>query len=159
MLLYNCKEIISFLFCFFFIVYMIGCAELDTGSSSKDTMPMALEQSNATSEDTTELQAEDYLLHTVKWNGESISIIAEWYTGDLQNWEMLAKHNPHLDPNKIYIGDTVQIPKKHLITTKPMTKEFVQSFYPEQQVPENEPKPETNEEEPELFGPKPFKDQ
>ena len=68
-----------------------------------------------------------YHYHKVRYPGESFSVIAEWYTGDVQNWPYLAKANPKLEPDNISIGATVLIPKNLLHTSKPMPKEFVEA--------------------------------
>jgi hypothetical protein len=96
-----------------------------------------------------------YYTHTVRWSGESVSIIAAWYTGDLQNWKILAQANPALNPNLIYPGIKVLVPENILKTHNPMPKDFVDSFYPKAKT-KAPPKPEegTKDEEPSLFGPK-----
>jgi hypothetical protein len=63
--------------------------------------------------------------HKVKYPGESLSIIAKWYTGDVKNWPFLAKVNPELDPNRITVGDKILVPNKLLHTQKPMPRSFV----------------------------------
>ena len=52
------------------------------------------------------------LVHTVRWKGESLSIIAKWYTGEAGNWRLLAEHNPLKDPDRIGIGDRIAIPDR-----------------------------------------------
>jgi hypothetical protein len=96
-----------------------------------------------------------YYTYTVKWSGESVSIIAAWYTGDLQNWKILAQANPALNPNLIFPGIKVLIPENIMKTHNPMPKEFVDSFYPKAKV-KAPPKPgeQKKDEEPSLFGPK-----
>jgi LysM repeat protein len=74
------------------------------------------------------LPAEDYFIHKVKWPGESLSIIAKWYIGRLKDWKLLAKHNPELNPNQIYVGDAIRIPKSRMQTQDPMPREFVEQF-------------------------------
>ncbi len=38
----------------------------------------------------------------------SISVsIAAWYTASWQNWRILARENPEIDPNRIEIGDEI----------------------------------------------------
>lgn len=71
-----------------------------------------------------------YFVHTVALPGESLSIIAKWYTGDLKNWETLAWHNPTINPNRIFKGDTIQIPRDLLVREDPMTQEFVDESQP-----------------------------
>jgi len=100
-----------------------------------------------------------YHVHTVKWPGESLSIISKWYTGDMENWRALARANPGLDPNRIHVGERVQIPLSILKTGEPMPRDFVASFEStrDEQAPPAEPSPPPpTEREPELFGPKGF---
>ena len=66
-----------------------------------------------------------YYYHRVKYSGETLSIIAKWYTGDADNWQALTKANPKLDPKRINVGDKIRIPKKILNTRKPMPRSFV----------------------------------
>lgn len=69
-----------------------------------------------------------YYLHKVRYSGETLSIIAEWYTGDVGNWRALAKANSRLNPNHIKIGTKIRIPKNLLRTQKRMPKHFVDTF-------------------------------
>ena len=64
-------------------------------------------------------------VHKVKWPGESLSIIAKWYTGDSKNWKALAKTNPDLNPNLIRIGDNIEIPQGLLKKDEPMPRYFM----------------------------------
>lgn len=106
-----------------------------------------------------------YFVHTVKYSGESVSIIAGWYIGDIMKWEALAAANPNINPNRIVQGNKIRIPEKMMIRKDPMPKEFVDSFYQQKGTvqkgtgkPKGQPPPppptETTEEEPALFGPK-----
>ena len=74
--------------------------------------------------------AEIYFTHTVKWTGESLSIIAAWYTGELENWKLLASANPELNPNLIRIGDEIRIPESLMVTTEILPFEFVAKYVP-----------------------------
>ena len=70
-----------------------------------------------------------YFMHTVKWQGESLSTIAAWYTGTVRNWRILAEANPQVtDPKRIPIGDKVRIPAKMLRTRETMPEGFVGSY-------------------------------
>jgi hypothetical protein len=70
-----------------------------------------------------------YFMHTVRWRGESLSIIAAWYTGTVRNGRILAEANPQVtDPNKIPIGDKIRIPAKMLRTRETMPQGFVGSY-------------------------------
>ena len=98
-----------------------------------------------------------YFVHTVKWRGESVSIIAGWYTGDIQNWKILKEHNPDINPNRIFEGNKIRIPENMMKTKTPMPKEFVDSFYPKQQRKDagrSSSQSSGEEKEPTLFGPK-----
>lgn len=95
------------------------------------------------------------LVHTVRWQGESLWIIAKWYTGDGRNWETIAEANPGLDPRRIDIDDTIQVPDYLLKTRDPLPKSYVAS------QSQSRPSDSTESEEPaednedlELFGPK-----
>ncbi len=109
-----------------------------------------------------------YYIHTVKLPDESISIIAKWFTSDLMKWEVLAKCNPTINPNRIFLGNKIRIPREIMTRQDPMTPEFVMESQPNaKKKTTNRPvQPETTppavqstpkpvvEEEPILFGPK-----
>jgi hypothetical protein len=63
--------------------------------------------------------------HTVRWPGETLSVIAKWYTGDTKNWVALARENPSVSPNKLKIGGAVQIPRELLTNTEPMPRSAI----------------------------------
>jgi iron uptake system EfeUOB component EfeO/EfeM len=65
--------------------------------------------------------------HQVRWEGETLSMIAKWYTGDSRNWKALAKVNPWLKPNNIFTGLKVKIPRQLLKNETDMPREFVLS--------------------------------
>jgi len=99
------------------------------------------------------------LVHRVRYPGESVSIIAGWYTGDIENWKVLAEVNPNLNPNVINEGMKINIPEFILKTREPMPREFVDSFYPKARskskgTGSRDPSPAPADEEPILFGPK-----
>ena len=71
------------------------------------------------------LPEDNPFVHKVKWPGESLSIIAKWYTGDSKNWKALAKANPDLNPNLIRIGDNIVVPQPLLKNGEPMPREFL----------------------------------
>jgi hypothetical protein len=95
--------------------------------------------------------------HSINWNGETLSIIAAWYTGNGKNWPALAKANPDLNPNLITWGDEILIPEQLLKTREPMPKAFVEHFYqkPKKESPRPKSQPiQTEKDELVLFGPK-----
>lgn len=103
-----------------------------------------------------------YYVHTVKFSGETVSIIAGWYLGDIMKYEALAAANPTINPSRIVVGNKIRIPEHLMIKKEAMPKEFVDSFYskgPGQKggKPKGQPAtppPTETEEEPALFGPK-----
>jgi len=62
--------------------------------------------------------------HKVRFKGESIGILAEWYTGDVTNWRRVVEINKNIDPQKIEIGDVILIPRDIIIRKEPLTEEF-----------------------------------
>ena len=81
-------------------------------------------------QETKPADAEIFFTHTVKWTGESLSIIAAWYTGELENWKLLAEANPELKPNLIRIGDEIRIPEGLMVTSETLPFDFVAKYVP-----------------------------
>ena len=69
-----------------------------------------------------------YFKHTVRWPGESLSLIARWYTGSSNNWRALARTNPSLDPNRIKPGDGIFIAPEALITREPLPQKVAAKY-------------------------------
>jgi hypothetical protein len=92
-----------------------------------------------------------YFVHTVKYQGETVSIIAAWYLGDKMRFDVLAAANPEITPTLIRAGMKIRIPENLMKTHELMPKDFVDSFYP--RPPKPSP-PEPPKEEPQLIGPK-----
>jgi len=65
--------------------------------------------------------------HTVKYRGETLSLISKWYTGDVLNWKQIHKLNPKIEEYKMQIGDTITLPIELVKTTNPLMKEYVQT--------------------------------
>lgn len=72
-------------------------------------------------------EAVEYFTHQVRLPGETLSLIAAWYTGSADNWQILTGHNPDLSANRIEIGDTVQIPRLMLTRESPITEQFLRA--------------------------------
>ena len=66
--------------------------------------------------------------HTVRWSGESLSLIARWYTGSSGNWRKLAKANPRLNPNRIKKGNVIMIPPALLKTKEPLPQKVAAKY-------------------------------
>ncbi len=73
-----------------------------------------------------------YLYHTVQRSGETLSHVAQWYTGKIQHWETIAAHNRSLDLNTLRQGDRIRIPESILITHQAMPQGYVQELTPKE---------------------------
>lgn len=63
--------------------------------------------------------------HVVRHPGETLGVVAIWYTGDVKNWEKIRDANPALNPSRIEIGDSVLIPENLVIKRDELPKDFV----------------------------------
>lgn len=70
----------------------------------------------------------DYYKHTVRWPGESLSLIASWYTGSSKNWRKLARTNPRLKPNRIKVGNVIMISPALLKTRVPLPQKVAAKY-------------------------------
>jgi hypothetical protein len=92
----------------------------------------------------------------VRYRGETISIIAAWYTGDGENWKALAQANPQINPTLIFEGNEILIPERLLKTREAMPPKFVNRFYSKSMKEKGRPKSppaQSREEEVKFFGP------
>ena len=71
---------------------------------------------------------QEFHVHTVEWPGETLPMIAQWYTGSKDNGKIVAKANPNIAPERLAVGDLILIPLELVKNNKKMTKEFVSSF-------------------------------
>ncbi len=103
------------------------------------------------------------LFHDVRFEGETLSIIARWYTGSMKNWQLLAEANPDINPHILRLDMRIRIPQELLKTRDPMPETYLDQFYKKPE-PEDEqtPEPPDTQEPPdtpddiELYGPRPF---
>ncbi|MCF8045494.1 MAG: hypothetical protein K9J83_06515 [Desulfarculaceae bacterium] len=86
----------------------------------------------------------EFLVHLIRWKGETLSIIAKWYIGRIDDWKPLADLNPELDPHNLQKGEKVRIPVEKLKTSIPMPKDFIGSFAGKPEASEK-PKPMADE--------------
>lgn len=63
-----------------------------------------------------------YLVHEVKYSGETLGLIAAWYTGKTGNWPLIEAANPGLKPTRIRLGDLIQVPEELVVKSDPMPK-------------------------------------
>jgi len=85
-------------------------------TSMKDQKPIIIN---------TQEMEENPFVHIIKHRGETLSLIAKWRTGEINNWRKLLKANPHIVPERMLIGEKITIPNELIKTIIPMTKEFV----------------------------------
>jgi len=142
-------------------VLLWGCAAKQTDVKQDQSAPKAVSSdkqptpgSSAGQPSTPQTQTTTgYYIHTVKWSGESVSIIAGWYLGDIHKWEILRDCNPDMDPNVVVIGQKIRIPESLMTTRTPMTKAHVDKFYPKTERHKRAPA-EHKDDSPTLYGPK-----
>ena len=95
-----------------------------------------------------------FYIHRVRWKGETLSIIAKWYTGSGKNWGAISNANPNLNPNRISVNDRIFIPEDLMKSRKPMPRSFLSSFIRKKRVPSVQSnKPSNKKRVAEMFGP------
>ncbi|MCX7953083.1 MAG: LysM domain-containing protein [Deltaproteobacteria bacterium] len=99
------RSLISSVLAFFLIAY--GCAKKQTSKVSV-TQP-----------------SNPYFEHTVEFKGETLPIIAEWYTNDRNNWKIILNENPWLQPNNLKHGDKIKIPRQLVQRVDTLPESFV----------------------------------
>ena len=67
----------------------------------------------------------DNFQHIVQ-SGETLGMIADWYTGKASNWTLIVDSNPGLRPERLRPGQIVLIPRKILIKDTPIPKGYSQ---------------------------------
>ncbi len=92
----------------------------ETSAKSQDQDPA--QNKKLPTEDYAAEHQPNYFEHKVRWPGESLSLIAKWYTGRLDNWKALAQANPDLNPNRIMVGNVIYIPPAMMKTKKPLPR-------------------------------------
>lgn len=80
-------------------------------------------------------QRSEFYVHNVCWAEETISVIAQWYTGNHNNWERIVKANFNLDPKQMRIGDKILIPVALLKTREPMPRKYLGNSVPKKDAP------------------------
>ncbi|MCB0338513.1 MAG: LysM peptidoglycan-binding domain-containing protein [Bdellovibrionales bacterium] len=71
------------------------------------------------------LPAETVYLHTVKHEGETLALIAKWYSGDSANWTRISEYNGQIAGGVIHIGDRLRIPKSLFLASYPLPKSWL----------------------------------
>ncbi len=63
--------------------------------------------------------------HRISYSGETLAVIAAWYTGRAANWQAIRDANPGLRPQRLNLGQVVIIPGDLVVQHEPMPKRFV----------------------------------
>jgi len=144
---------------------LTGCAYQKTHSRSrlqKLPVPVTVKPETATvvPESPSEvvspspIPAPRFYVHRVRWKGETLFIIAKWYTGSGKNWKTLSNVNPKLNPNLMIINENIFIPEDLMKSRKPMPLSFPSSFIRKKSVPSFQSNKPSNENHvTEMFGP------
>jgi hypothetical protein len=68
--------------------------------------------------------APTFFVHAVKFRGQTLGQIAEWYTGSADNWRKIAPVNEDLSPPNVQlkIGTEVKIPTEILVRQDPLPR-------------------------------------
>ena len=63
--------------------------------------------------------------HVVRYRGETLSLIAKWYTGSIDNWRRLLPLNPGLRPDRIAVGQKIVVPGGLMVRDEPLPRNFI----------------------------------
>ena len=101
----------------------------------------------------------EVFVHTVEWPGETLPMIAQWYTGNKDNGKILAKTNPGIASEHLVVNDQILIPLELMKNNKKMPKEFLATFSAKERVGQRKPSSKTKpapekKEEFQPYGPK-----
>ncbi|HQH28019.1 MAG TPA: LysM peptidoglycan-binding domain-containing protein, partial [Oligoflexia bacterium] len=75
-------------------------------------------------------RAPDNLVHVIQYPGETLGIIAKWYTGKTENWNLIVQANPGIKPNRLRLGQHVIIPAELLIKREVLPRTAVKISVP-----------------------------
>lgn len=102
---------------------------------------------------------EDVFVHTVEWPGETLPMIAQWYTGNKDNWKILAKTSPGIAAERLAVDDQILIPIELMKNNKKMPRDFLSTFSAKYPAGQKKSSPKTKpavekKEELQPYGPK-----
>ena len=82
------------------------------------------------------------IYHQVRFSGETLALIAKWYTGDSKNWKQILEVNEDMTPDRIFLDQVIRIPKGIAVRTDSFSlKDLRKMQKPARGVPA-EPAPE-----------------
>lgn len=93
-------------------------------SSREAVLPHARRSAAATDP----LPVEVVYVHQVRFPGETLAMISNWYTGSAENWIQILDLNRRLSPNRLQIGDEVRIPGSLMRVQERLTEAYVRAF-------------------------------
>ncbi len=105
---------------------MVGCSMLKPKLSPPEAVPAAPLAGTTTGKSST--KNSPHLIHQIRWPGETLSIIAKWYTGDYRNWPALVEATPWLVNSRVVVGDKVLIPVRLVTNRSPLPKTFLARY-------------------------------
>lgn len=117
-----------FWICFLSLLFSFGCVQKKVTPTKKEPPKKKQVVQVPIKKQKIKKIKQKYFIHTVKWDGESMSLIARWYIGNYEAWKLLAKHNPDLNPYNIHVKDKVRIPKEKMKTKEPMPESFLNKY-------------------------------
>jgi hypothetical protein len=68
------------------------------------------------------------IVHTIQFRGETLRLIAEWYTGNAESAARIARINGLADANSLAMGQTLRIPRYLAKNDKPLTQDKVREY-------------------------------
>lgn len=101
-----------------------------------------------------DLEDSAHLRHTIAYPGETLTLIAKWYTGDAANWRRIAELNRISSPTALRIGQVIVIPKALLKRDAPMPRSILEEqarpspTQPAAPLEDPSPEPEISAEQP-----------
>lgn len=72
-----------------------------------------------------ETPATEDVVHVIHYSGETLGIIAKWYTGKSENWNLIAGANPGLKPTRLHLGQSITIPGQLVTNREPLPHSVV----------------------------------
>ncbi len=150
------------IFALLMLIAAAGCATVTEQLEKTETWVKSLksdasEQPAPPQQECEGSPSSSFYTHRVTWTGESLSIVAKWYTGNLENWKVLSKANPEIKPHSLRLGMKIRIPESMIVNRDPLPQEFVTAHYSN-----DVSKPRSLQNGPEdlpLIGPKSYSDQ
>lgn len=74
-----------------------------------------------------DLVSHDTLEHVIRYAGENLALISQWYTGRSANWPAILDANPGAVPTALRLGQVILIPRHLVIRDEPMPQSYVRT--------------------------------